>query len=129
MAVTLTKAQKARRQALLTQVNDSREFIAEEWGQTRADLRDAIKAYNANIATHNQARARLREFAGAVAEEWRDLYEGRSEAWRDGEAGQSTLEFIEAWEEAAGLQDIEPIQLLEPDAPDVGKPIELPEEA
>ena len=67
------------------------EALAEQLSDARENLRDAVIKYNLELRA-------VHDFATAVGEHHRAVWDERSESWQESDAGARAAEFVEAWE-------------------------------
>jgi hypothetical protein len=125
--VRLTKKQVERLGELQDALQYERAAISGEFQRTRVALHAAVQDYNIMVERHNRSLARAREFVETVAAELRDAVDEKSDKWKDSDAGQAAEGMVEEWENAR-LEDVELLQVLEPDPPHFEESLNLPEE-
>lgn len=107
MAFKLTKNEIARRDSIVSDLNAARE-----------KLEDAVRVYNAAVeaareplrqvlSDYNEVLANARGFVEDIASEAQEQYEGRSDRWRDSDAGSTAREWVDAWQTTTFDSDVE----------------------
>lgn len=128
MAFKLTAAQRLELRSWQDTLRHDRERMERAFDVLRSELVRLPFELNAAIRAHNVRLEAARAFIEAVAEEHRDAYDEKSDAWKDGDRGQADDAFVCDWE-SAELNDIDEVDLLLPDKPEWNESLNLPEEA
>jgi hypothetical protein len=127
MAFRLSKRQAAELADYSRALRIERANIADEFARVMDVIRDEIGNLNeCFIAPHNETIQKAAAFVESVAEEFRDVYDERSERWQESEAGQQALAFVEEWENAR-LEEVDSCRFLTPDGPYFEESLNLPE--
>jgi hypothetical protein len=83
--------------------------------QEHVKLVEAVEAFNASIAKHNEIIEEASGVRDDLVREMEDYFGGRSEKWQEGNNGQAYSEWKDAWE---GLE-LDPMETVElPDLPE-----------
>ncbi len=128
MAYRLSKTDRARLQELQALLRDRRMDVTLRYKVFVAQIEGIVGELNAVVDRYNSAARQAQAFVTEHAEDWRDDYEEKSDRWKESDAGQAAEGFIEEWERV-DLDDVNPVQVLLPDPPALGKPLDLPEES
>lgn len=86
--------------------------------EARSNLERAIDSYNEKLqelfeeikgaeADYNQALQECRQFCADRAQEMQDYYDERSDAWQEGDAGESYTQWKDDWEAFDNVDDID----------------------
>lgn len=129
MAFKLTKKQRDAWAAHRKAVEDLRVEIGELHTKLEEELADKANEINDAIRRYNAAATEAQAFVTEIAEEHRGTYDDRSDTWKEGDAGNSADEFISAWEGLDLSTEVDEVEILVPDAPEIDEIDELPEEA
>lgn len=128
MSFRLSKKEVDRLGELRKTLRNDRELLTVSYDVRIAEMLAAVDGYNKLVAEHNERLVYARTFVTEIASRFRDDYDERSERWQESEAGQNASAFVEDWENAQ-LDDVEPMRLLIPDAPEFEESLNLPEES
>lgn len=86
--------------SLTKQEQTEREFHANELKRKASTLADALADYNGAVTD-------AQNFATGIAERLQSEYDGKSEAWQEGDRGSAVSELIGEWEGYAENDEIE----------------------
>lgn len=88
----------------------------------------AVRKVNKAIGSYNAEAAHVAEFVAAVAGRLQDEYEGKSERWQEGDAGQQAREMVDSWDDA-GVEPLEEVCVVMPDPPRFEERLDMEEDA
>jgi hypothetical protein len=74
------------------------DFADDERTEIADALRTAAEAHSDAVTGYNDAMENAKAFVEEVASRLREVYDGRSEKWQEGDKGQSADAFIQTWE-------------------------------
>jgi len=112
MAFKLTKADEARRDALIEKLEAARGVVADEVEAFNTDRADRLLVVDAAVVAYNELLEEVRGFVSDLASEHREAYDEMSEKWQEGDKASSVDEWISDFE-SVELDDIE-LDLPEP---------------
>jgi hypothetical protein len=120
LIMKLTAAQKKELTRLRINLSERRALLDMGYTVLVNETVEYFGKINGLISAYNVVLGELRTFIEATAEEFRDTIDEKSDRWRESEAGEASTAFVEQWETTAGeLTDLEPIEFVEPDAPEI----------
>lgn len=131
MAFRLSKTESKQLAEHRETLGRQRDKVLAEFEWMKENVEAAVEKVNDEIREYNLALADARSFVEAVAEVHRGNFDDRSDGWKDGDRGQAADSWISEWE-GVSLDDIDEVEIVEPDEPSIGEHIEalenLPEE-
>jgi len=115
--IALTKQDIAQRDQIVRMLESAKTKVEDAWPALEA----AVTAFNEIIVAYNEVVATATGFGEDIAREMDEYYSGKSDKWRDSEAGEAYAEWKTEWENL-NLIDADTVEMpdaFEPDHVDV----------
>lgn len=124
------KKLNAKQQKLLEQLQEELEKKSCAVEEAIAQFNDQITELWAEnvlpyIEEYNDVQGKAQTFVEETREDMRNYYEERSDAWKEGDAGEEYYSWLDIWDN--DLSELEDIEIEDIDVPDFGAMNELKE--
>jgi len=86
--------------------------LSERINTERDNAREAIAKLNEKIQQYNKVLKQARDCRDGLVQQMHDYYDGKPEAWREGEEGDSYATWLDEWE-SAELDNLDLVEQIE----------------
>jgi hypothetical protein len=116
MAFKLTRAEEARREALLEKMTQARDTLDEVTSAQLGVIEDAYAVINEAFSPYNEVVEEIRGFVEDIASERESEFDDKSERWQESDRGEAARDWISQWQDAADC-DIDVLHELTVEVP------------
>jgi hypothetical protein len=117
MGFKVSKTTEKERQDFLTRLRKAEEDIKTAVQDANTAIAEAAREVTSKTEEYNVIVKEVEEWKDNLANEWREAFDAKSEAWQEGDNGSQADEFISEWENLTTdeLDDVEATEIETPD--------------
>lgn len=113
----LSRAEERLRQELVAELKAAGQLVDYRFSELLGLLKHVTGDVNEAIRAYNVALLKAKVFAEGMAETFREAYDEKSDAWKEGDRGQEADAFVSEWE-SIDWDQIDEVAVLEPELED-----------